>query len=473
MNGPLHELTPFFEPRGVALVGARRSGGFGYGIPIVLERFGWSNRLYLVNPSGGELHGLPVYGSVGEVPDPVDLAVVIVPAPAVPGVLEEIASRCIRHAIVESAGFAEVGGTGKELQEEAKAVAVSRGLRVIGPNCVGVVNTANRLTTVEVIDEAMVPGKTAIIAQSGVFGNVLLDMLPQYGLHVSKAVTLGNRMDVNECDVLDYLKTDPETATVMMYLEGASDGRRLKEKLAAITGEKPVLVLKSGRTEVGRAATASHTGSLSGTDRMYDALFDQTGTVRTETLEELVETTRVFSTQRLPLGNRLGIVTSSGSLGVMATDTAVARGLSVPPLSGATAEAIRAEAPDWMNVKNPLDVGPSRMFETSLKTLVADPDINMVLAITIIPFVVFRDLSSRGYLETSWFGDIASLRAANPSKPFAVCAVGHHDFVTRMREISGPDVPVFVSPEPAARALASLYRYGVRHSSGTRSCPAP
>jgi len=456
-----NDLNTFFEPTGVALVGARRKTGFGYGIPIVLERQGWADRLYLVNPGGGELHGMQVYKTVAEVPDPVDLAVVIVPGPVVPAIIDEIGQRGIKHVIVESAGFAEVGDAGRALQDQAKQAAARHGIRVIGPNCVGVVNAANRFTTVEIADEAFTPGGVSIIAQSGVFGNVLLDMLPEYGLFVAKAATLGNRMDVTEIEMLDYFGNDPATRLVMMYLEGAADGVKLRHTLEAVTREKPVLVLKTGRTEAGRAATASHTASLSGEDALYDAVFDQTGVIRAENLEELVETARVVATQPLPRGNRLGIVTSSGSLGAMATDTAVSRGLGLPNLSDATVAAMRAAAPDWMNVKNPLDVGPAPMFQQALRALIADPEIDMVIAITIIPYVIFKELTRRGYPAEAWFGDIAAIRAEAPQKPFVVCAVGHSEFVREMRRISGPEVPVFVSPEPAARALGSLYNYSV------------
>lgn len=453
------DMRTFFEPRGVALVGARRKTGFGYGIPLVLGRQGWSDRLYLVNPSGGELHGLPVFRRVEEVPDPVDLAVIIVPAPVVPAVLDEVGRRGIRHAIIESAGFAEVGDAGRALQDETGDVAARHGIRVIGPNCVGVVNSANRFTTVEIADEAFSTGNVSIIAQSGVFGNVLLDLLPEYALYVSKAATLGNRMDVNECDMLEYLGGDPATKVIMMYLEGAMDGRRLKSVLETVSAGKPVLVLKTGRTEAGKAATASHTASLSGTDVLYDAVFDQSGVIRAQNLEELVETARVFATQPLPKGPRLGIVTSSGSLGAMATDAAVSRGLVLPALSEGTVSGIRGEAPDWMNVKNPLDVGPSPMFAKAMMALLDDPDVDMVIAITIIPYVIFRELSRRGYSGEAWFGDIAAVHDSVPQKPFVVVAVGHSEFVREMRKVAGPDVPVFVSPEPAARALAALYNY--------------
>jgi acetate---CoA ligase (ADP-forming) len=453
------DMRPFFEPQGIALVGARSSPGFGYGIPIVLDHHGWRDRLFMVNPRGGELHGMPLHSSIEAVPSSVDLAVIIVPAPAVPGVLDEVGRKGIRHAIIESAGFAEVGAAGMELQDEALRVARGHGMRLIGPNCVGVVNTSNEFSTVEVIDEAMEPGSTAIIAQSGVFGAVMLDMLHEYWLHISKAVTLGNRIDLDECDMLEYFRKDPATEVVMMYLEGAADGLELRETLSRVTREKPVLVLKSGRTTEGRAATASHTASMSGEDDVYDAVFRQTGTVRAGSLEELVEMARVFSSQPLPHGNRLAVITSSGSLGVMATDTAVACRLSVPELSVETTRRITENAPGWMNVRNPIDVGPSAQFPVALAAALDDPDVDMVLAITVLPYSVFRAVTGKGSTGENWFGDIASIKKSCPPKPLVVCAVGHGEFVHKMRLISGASVPVFVAPEPAVKALASLNSY--------------
>ena len=452
-------LRTFFEPRGIALVGARSSPGFGYGIPLKLREQGWGDRLHLVNPKGGEMHGMPVFRQVAEVPDSADLAVVIVPAQAVPGVLAEIGDRGIKHVIIESAGFTEVGDKGVALQVEAKAVAERYGLRVIGPNCVGVVNTENRLTTVEVIPEALKPGNVAIIAQSGVFGNILLDGLYQQGLFISKAVTLGNRMDVNESEVLNYLHQDPATHVVIMYLEGAADGRLLVRTLARVTRDKPVLILKSGRTSEGRAATASHTGSLSGDDELYEGMFAQTGAIRVKSLGELVEFGRVFATQPLPRGNRLGIVTSSGSLGTLSTDTAVASGLQLPALSHFTADKVKKGAPEWMNVKNPLDVGPSGQFTKALTAFMEDPDIDMVLAITIIPYAVFSLFGQIGLTGGMWFGDIAAIRKLAKDKPFLVCVLGKKEFVDHMDKVAGSQVPVLNSPEMAAKALAVLWRY--------------
>jgi acyl-CoA synthetase (NDP forming) len=275
-------------------------------------------------------------------------------------------------------------------------------------------------------------------------------------------------MDVDEIEVLKYLHHDPDTKVIMMYLEGAADGRELKETLTRVARDKPVLVLKSGRTREGRAATASHTGSMSGEDELYTAMFEQAGVIRASNLESLVEMTRVFATQPLPSGNRLAIATGSGSLGVMATDAAVSRGLVVEPLSQATVDKVKLNAPAYINIHNPLDMGPSAIFASGLKALMEDPEVDMVLAITIIPYAVVREFAHMGITPAVWFGDIAAIRKEYPDKPLVVCAVGNGEFVDQIRRISGPQVPVFGSPEPAAHALAALSAYAARRKDGAQ-----
>jgi len=456
-------LRNFFEPKGIVIVGARRSFGFGYGIPPFLQNHGWGNRLHLVNPAGGELHGQNVYKRVQDVPEPLDLAIVIVPAEAVPGVMEEIGERGIKHTIIETAGFAETGESGRALQENVKAIAIRYRMRVIGPNCVGVVNTGNRFASVELIEEALTPGPVSVIAQSGVFGNILLDHLPQYGLFVSKAVTLGNRVDVDESELLEYLNEDRSTRVIMVYLEGAANGPRLMKSLAKVTQHKPVVILKSGRTQTGKQATASHTGSLSGQDHIYDAVFAQTGAIRASTFSELIDVVRVFATQPFPKGNRLGVITTSGSLGALATDVAVSGGLTMPPLSPYTVNQARDIAPGWMNVKNPLDVGPSQKFIRLLPMLLADSEIDMVLAIIVIPYAAMRNLKTVGVAARDLYGDIASVRKQHLEKPVVGVVIGHPKFVEDIASLCGPSIPIFDSPERAAKALATLWRYSKAH----------
>jgi acetyltransferase len=452
-------LHQFFEPKGIVIVGARRSFGFGYGIPLFLQKQGWGNRLYLVNPVGGELHGQKVYKRVQDVHGSLDLAIVIVPAEAVPDVMEEIGERGIKHTIIETAGFAETGESGRALQEKVKGIAAQYGMRVIGPNCVGVINTENGFASVELIKEALTPGPVSIIAQSGVFGNILLDHLPQYGLFISKAVTLGNRIDVDESEVLDYLNHDRLTRVIMIYLEGVANGPRFMKSLAEVTRHKPVVILKSGRTQPGKQATVSHTGSLSGQDHIYEAVFAQTGAIRAKSFTQLIDLARVFSTQPFAKGNRLGIITTSGSLGALATDVAVSSGLAVPPLSPFTVNQARKISPDWMNVRNPLDLGPSQNFHRLLPILLADSGIDMVLAIMVIPYAAVRSLKSIGVAVRDIYGDIASIRKQHPEKPMVGVVIGHPGFVEDISSLCGPSIPIFNSPEPAAQALATLWRY--------------
>ena len=455
----LDDLRNFFEPKGIVVVGARRSFGFGYGIAPFLQKQGWGDRLHLVNPVGGELHGQKVFKRVQDVPGPLDLAIVIVPAEAVSGVMEELGERGIRHVIIETAGFAETGESGMVLQARVKSVAMQYRMRVIGPNCVGVINTENRFASVELIEEALAPGPVSVIAQSGVFGNILLDHLPQYGLFLAKGVTLGNRVDVDESDMLEYLNEDQLTRVIMVYLEGVANGPRLMKSLAKVTQHKPVVILKSGRTQTGKQATASHTGSMSGQDHIYDAAFTQTGAIRAESLSGLIDVVRVFATQPFPKGNRLGIITTSGSLGALATDVAVSGGLTVPPLSPFTVNQARGVSPDWMNVRNPLDLGPAQNFRQLLPMLLADSGIDMVLAIMVLPYAAIRNLKGVGVTLRDLFGDIASIRKQHPEKPLVGVIVGHPGFVEDMSSLCGPSIPVYNSPESAAKTLATMWHY--------------
>ncbi|MFO7964651.1 MAG: CoA-binding protein [Desulfobacterales bacterium] len=452
-------LHPFFNPDGIAVIGARSTPGFGYMLPANLKENGWGDRTFLVNPNGGRLHGMPVYTSVHDIYDLVDLAVVIVPAPAVPEVLTDIGESGIRHVILMSAGFAEAGKAGEHLQETARAVSLRYGLNVIGPNCVGVVNTANRFSTTELMPEAFQPGNLAVMAQSGVFGHNLLERFNEYGISISKAVTLGNRLVIDEIDVLSYFHRDPETSAIVMYIEGSAEGRRLKEHLKIVSQDKPVMILKSGKTEPGKAATSSHTGSLSGEDALYEGMFSQTGAIRAKTLQDLVDFARVFPTQPLPKGNRLGIITGSGSMGALATDYAVEQGLVLAPLSESIVTAVREGAPGWMNIKNPLDVGPSAQFPKAFAAMMEDPEIDMVLAIIAIPYAAYRHMASSVTLESFFFGSSTSLKHRRFDKPLAVAVISHKHLVDLFKDTLEPSIPVFTTPERAVYALAALRRY--------------
>ena len=454
-------LDQFFKPRSVALIGATHTPGFGYGIPLFWKKNGWLDRAYLVNPKGGELHGKKVFPSISELPGGIDLAVVIVPSPAVREVLIDLGKKGIRAVIIESAGFAETGPEGKRRQEELAQLAKGMGIRLIGPNCVGVVNTENRFATIEIMDPSMEPGSVAIMAQSGVFGNILLDRLPAAGLKISKVATLGNKIDLDEADFLDYFAADPGTRVILVYMEGTHDGPRLLGALRRTCGIKPVVILKSGRTPYGREATLSHTASLSGEDRLFDAAFRQAGAIRAMNLQEMVEIARVLVAQPPMRGRNIGILTTSGSLGAMTADIVYQEGMRLPPWEPDTVEKIKARAPGWMNVKNPLDIGPSGIFRPACEAVFADPNPDAFILIPVIPYAAIETYMRLGFKARDMLGDWPAYRETIKDKPVVAIYLGYREWIEQVKDLSGSAVATVSSPEAAVRALAALYQFNL------------
>jgi acyl-CoA synthetase (NDP forming) len=460
-------LDQFFKPRSVALIGATNTPGFGHGIPLFWQKNGWLDRAYLVNPKGGQIHGIEVYRSIPELPEEIDLAVVIVPAPAVREVLIDLGKKGIRAVIIESAGFAETGPEGKERQEELAELAKGMGIRLIGPNCVGVVNTGNRFATIEIMDPSMEPGSVAIMAQSGVFGNILLDHLPTAGLKISKVATLGNKIDLDEADFLDYFAADPGTRVILIYMEGTNDGPRFLQALRRTCRIKPVVILKSGRTPYGREATLSHTASLSGEDRVFDAAFRQAGAIRAMNLQEMVEIARVLIAQPPMRGRNIGILTTSGSLGAMTADIVYQEGMRLPPWQPDTIEKIKARAPGWMNVKNPLDIGPSGIFRPACEAVFADPNPDGFILIPVIPYAAIEIYMRLGVKARDMLGDWPAYRETIKDKPVVAIHLGYREWIEQIKDLCGEAVATVSSPEAAVRALSALYQFNL-HSEKTQ-----
>jgi acyl-CoA synthetase (NDP forming) len=451
-------MDKFFQPKSLALIGATSSPGFGYGLPLFWKKYGWLERVYLVNAKGGELHGHKVYRSIADLPGGVDLAVVIVPATSVREVLVELGQKGIHAVIIESAGFSETGSEGKKRQDELLEIAREFGIHLLGPNCVGVINTENQFATVEIMDRAMEPGSVAIMAQSGVFGNILLDHLPEVGIKISKVATMGNKMDLDEADFLDYFVADPKTRVILIYEEGVGEGRRFLEALRRACRQKPVVILKSGRTPFGAQATLSHTGSLSGEDRIYEAAFRQAGAIRASSLSEMIEVTRVLSTQPSMKGKKVGILTASGSLGAMAADAVYNESLEIVPWSRGTVERIQEAAPNWVNIKNPLDVGPSGIFPIAVEAIFSDPNPDGFILIPVIPYAAIDAWLRLGADERTFFGNWPALRPQIGSKPAIAVSLGATEWVERVKNLCGETIATVSAPEAAAKALSALYR---------------
>jgi len=450
-------LDKFFYPNSVALIGATRTPGFGWGIPRLWKKYGWLERAYLVNPKGGEILGKKVYTAISQLPWGIDLAIVMVPASRVKEVLLELAKKGIKAVIIESAGFAEIGE--RQRQAELLQIAQEYRMRLLGPNCVGVVNSENKFASIEVIDKALELGNVGVIAQSGVFGNILLDHLPEQGIKIRKVATLGNKIDLDEADFLEYFATDFGIKVIMMYQEGVNEGRRFLKALSQASREKPVVILKSGRTPLGKSATLSHTASLSGEDQIYDGAYKQAGAIRADTLGELIALVKAFSTQPKMKGRRVGIITTSGSLGAMCADAIYQMGLELASWSKITIEKLKKVAPNWINIKNPLDVGPSGIFSQALEAIFQDKGADGYILIPVVPYGAVEPWKELGMKAEQFFGNWNELRELCPDKPVIAVLVGYSEWLKEMQELAGNKITCIESVEQAVKCLWALYKF--------------
>jgi acyl-CoA synthetase (NDP forming) len=359
-------VTRLFRGRSVAVVGASTDPRkLGHEILANILNGGYAGRIYPVNPKADQVLGLPAYASVSEIPASLDLAVVVVPAPFVAGVLREVAHKGGGAAIIISGGFREAGR--EDLEEELRKVVAETGLRLVGPNCQGINYRPNMLCASWPLVTAS--GSMAVISQSGTVAATLAGWAVDEGLGISATVSLGNQVDVCETDLIEYFARDTETRVMALYLEGAKDGRRFLEVASRAIPQKPILVLKSGRTETGQRAAASHTRSLAGRDEVFDAACRQFGIVRVPDIESLYDSAKALESLQLNGGDRVMIVTSSGGCGILATDEAEACNLRVPPLPpGALKDLGGAGLLPTAIVSNPLDltVAPAGHFEAAV-----------------------------------------------------------------------------------------------------------
>jgi len=346
------------NPKSIAVVGSLREARFGGHVTTSnLLRFGFKGKIYPVNPQYDTVLNLKVYASVKDIPEPVDLVVTMAGAPAVPKIIADSMQNKVKVAIIISDGFGERNEDGKRLQQEVNQIAEAGGLRLLGPNTIGVANPAIGLITTpyKVTYEKMFTGGIALCAQTGLIGpqNMPLEET-RYGL--SKMCDFGNKCDIDEIDLLGYLADDPATKVIAMHLEVIRDGQLFLQKAKEVVAKKPVIVLKPGRTRESQRAMASHTGSLAGEDIIYDSAFRQAGVIRVDNFRELIDIPKVLATQPLPRGNRLAIVTISGGAGVMGIDIASTHGLTLAKLSAGTLEKLAPVSP--VLASNPVDLGP-------------------------------------------------------------------------------------------------------------------
>lgn len=467
-------LDSIFRPSSVAVVGASANPEkTGHTILKNILDGGFSGRVYPVNPSGGEILGLQAYPSLSCVPDRVDLAVIVVPAKAVPGVMKQAGEKGVGGAVIISGGFREVGNDG--LEREVVEAARSFGIRVIGPNCQGVNYTASGLCASWPLITRR--GGMAVISQSGTVGAALGEWAEDEGIGISAFVSLGNKADVNEIDLIDYFSHDPNTKVISLYIEGTRDGRRFMDVCRDALTRKPVVVLRPGRTEKGRKAAQSHTKSIAGSHMVFEAACRQVGVIRAATVEDLYDFSKalMFAGRRLAAGGgratpwsgdggarrsyKLAILTSSGGSGIIATDVAQGCGVEVPDLEPTTVERLRSALPPHCVVRNPLDLTgdtPAERYETAVMEIASaeGEDFDAFLLVFGDPIPRASEVVARlkGTLQ-----DMASRRVRGPAPDIVACYIGGgavgKDETTRMQAAG---VAVFPTPERAVRAIGAL-----------------
>jgi acetate---CoA ligase (ADP-forming) len=453
-----NRLEAVFRPKSVAVIGAsNREGSVGHAIFKNLLLGGYCGTLYPVNPNYTSICGVHAYPNVTSTPADIDLAVIIVPASAVSQVVEECGRKGVRGAVVVSAGFKEVGPGGAALEHHTVDIARRYHMPLVGPNCLGVINTdADIMLNASFARSMPKRGNIAFVSQSGALCAGILDYARGRNIGFSKFISVGNKADVTEIDLLRYLAKDDSTDVILMYLETLVDGRAFIELAREITGElahrKPILAIKSGRTTQGAAAARSHTGALAGSDAVYDAIFAQAGILRVDTVEELFDFAVGFSRQPLPKGNRFAIVTNAGGPGIMATDAAIRYGLDPATLRPETIESLKAKLPPTASLSNPVDVigdATCDRYTAALKVVLGDP--------TVDGLVVLLTPQSMTDIEAiaRTIGEIA----LSSKKPVLASFLGHVDVSPGVRILEQYGVPNYEFPENASRSLAAMYRY--------------
>jgi len=448
-------LSTFFHPTGVALIGASRDPAkLGYAVLRNLTQHGYTGPVYPVNPKADEILGVRCYPSVLDVPDPVELAVIIAPAATTPTIMQQCGERGIRAAIIISGGFSEAGPAGAELERQLTDIARRHHIRLMGPNCIGVIDTHTPLDTTFVPGMPK-PGVITFVSQSGAVCGGVIDWALGAGIGLSRIVTLGNQADLTETDILEGLANDDETRVIAMYLEGVDDGRRFVDVARSISMRKPILAIKVGYTEAGRKAAASHTGALAGTDSAYTAAFHQAGIIRVPHIEALFDAAISLANQPLPRGEHVAVLTNAGGPGVLASDALMANGLRLAALTDETRFCLRQFLQPHASVTNPVDMlggADEHDYARALDALLKDPGVDAVLVINVPQVLVPAVRIVRGIAQV-----VHDFQAQSGShKPVMTCLIGDVSLDEAIEFMRQAQLPLFPFPERAVSALAAM-----------------
>lgn len=443
-------IESFFSPRGVAIVGASTDPmKLGYGVARNLIQSQYKGAVHLVNPKGGTIMGRAVSTSIAEVPDPVDLAVLIVPAAAMPSALADCGARGIRAAIIMAGGFREIGPAGAALEDEVLRIARANGIRILGPNCIGLLDTHYPLDTTFLPPPLPARGDIGFLSHSGAFCAAIIDWSRQQGFSFSRLVSLGNQTDITETDLLALMAADEHTRVLAMYIESLPDGKRFIEEARKVTKQKPIVALKVGRSASGQRAAASHTGALAGADEAYASAFRKSGVLRADSAEQLFEWSRALAWLPLPTGRRMAVLTNAGGPGVMSADFIESHGMSLAEISNETREKLRAILPPAASLMNPIDMlsnASPHEYATSLQILLDDPSVDGVLLV----------LPPPPMYSTESVADALIPIISNSKKPVTVALMGSNLVREAWRRFNAARIPTYDFPERAASALSCL-----------------
>jgi acetyl coenzyme A synthetase (ADP forming)-like protein len=452
-------LRPFFRPRSVAVVGASRdpsSIGGRLLDALVANRF--QGPVYPVNPKAPAIGGIRAYPTVRDLPEPVDLAVIAIPREAVPAAVDDCAARGVRAIVVITAGFAEVGDEGRALQQQLADKVRGYGMRMVGPNCMGLLNTDPTVQLNATFAPVFPPqGRVALSSQSGALGLAVLELASRRRLGLSTFISVGNKADVSTNDLLQYWEEDDATGVILLYLESFGNPRRFARIARRVSRSKPIVAMKAGRTPAGKRAAGSHTAALASNDVAVDALFRQTGVIRAETLEEMFDIAATLGSQPLPRGRRVAVITNAGGLGILCVDACEACGLVLPELANGTTARLRAILPPTASVANPVDMiasaGPDH-YRRAVETVLTADEVDSLVVI----YLPLDKTTAGPVLDAIREGIAAGRAAGGAGKPVLACVMTE-DGINVPLELASEKIPSYAFPESAARVLGKVASY--------------
>ena len=447
----MNVLDKIMKPKSIAVIGAStKEHTIGSDIMKRLQEYNFNGKIYPVNPKGGIIEGLQAYTSVMDVPGEVDLAIIVVNAKFVLATIDQCHEKGIKGLCIITAGFKETGAEGAELEKQLLAKVREYGMRCVGPNCLGVVNTHPEIRMDGCFAESLPErGNIGFVSQSGALGGGILNILKDLNLGFAQFISIGNQADVNAETALEYWENDSDVEQILLYMESIQNPANFRKLATRISKKKPILALKAGRSAAGASAASSHTGSLAGADKAANALLQQSGVIREYSLKDLFATAKVFANCPIPKGNRVAIITNSGGPGIMATDAVCEHGMQMAKLTDATKEKLRSFLPAAASVKNPVDMiasAPIEHYKQTLETVIADENVDMIITIY-LPFLGLKDIDvAKALME---------IKAKNPQKPVIGVFMTKSEFFNKISDMD-VNMPFFMYAEEAADGLNRL-----------------